>query len=161
VAVLPIVKHPDKILETPCKKVEVFDRKLAKLLDDMYDTMIDADGVGLAAPQIGKNIRVAIVDVDDESGTFELINPTILSTKGKDRDVEGCLSFPNLYGEVERPAYVKIQAQDRQGRTYILEAEDYLARAIQHEMDHLEGILFTSKVVRYISEEELEGYEVE
>ncbi|OCA89676.1 peptide deformylase [Pradoshia sp. D12] len=160
-AVLPIVKHPDKILETPCKKVEVFDRKLAKLLDDMYDTMIDADGVGLAAPQIGKNIRVAIVDVDDESGTFELINPTILSTKGKDRDVEGCLSFPNLYGEVERPAYVKIQAQDRQGRTYILEAEDYLARAIQHEMDHLEGILFTSKVVRYISEEELEGYEVE
>jgi peptide deformylase len=161
VAVLPIVKHPDKILETPCKKVEVFDKKLAKLLDDMYDTMINADGVGLAAPQIGKNIRVAIVDVDDESGTFELINPITLSSKGMDRDVEGCLSFPNLYGEVERPSYIKIQAQDRKGRTYILEAEDYLARAIQHEMDHLEGILFTSKVVRYISEEELEGYEVE
>jgi peptide deformylase len=161
VAVLPIVKHPDKILETPCKKVEMFDRKLAKLLDDMYDTMIDADGVGLAAPQIGQNIRVAIVDVDDESGTFELINPIMLSSRGTDRDVEGCLSFPNLYGEVERPSYVKIQAQDRNGRTYILEAEDYLARAIQHEMDHLEGILFTSKVVRYISEEELEGYEVE
>ena len=160
-AVLPIVKHPDKILETPCEKVEVFDRKLGKLLDDMYDTMIEADGVGLAAPQIGKNIRVAIVDVDDESGTFELINPIQLSAKGLDRDVEGCLSFPNLYGEVERPSYIKIQAQDRKGRTYILEAEDYLARAIQHEMDHLDGVLFTSKVVRYISEEELEGYEVE
>ena len=160
-AVLPIVKHPDKILETPCEKVEVFDHKLAKLLDDMYDTMINADGVGLAAPQIGKNIRVAIVDIDDESGTFELINPVKLSSEGLDRDVEGCLSFPGLYGEVERPSYIKIQAQDRNGRTYILEAEDYLARAIQHEMDHLEGILFTSKVVRYISEEELEGYEVE
>ena len=160
-AVLPIVKHPDKILETPCRQVEVFDRKLAKLLDDMYDTMINADGVGLAAPQIGKNIRVAIVDIDDESGTFELINPVKLSSKGMDRDVEGCLSFPNLYGEVDRPSYIKIQAQDRNGRTYILEAEDYLARAIQHEMDHLEGILFTSKVVRYLSEEELEGFEVE
>ena len=160
-AVLPIVKHPDKILETPCKQVEVFDRKLAKLLDDMYDTMINADGVGLAAPQIGKNIRAAIVDIDDESGTFELINPVKLSSKGMDRDVEGCLSFPNLYGEVDRPSYIKIQAQDRKGRTYILEAEDYLARAIQHEMDHLDGILFTSKVVRYLSEEELEGFEVE
>ena len=160
-AVLPIVKHPDKILETPCKQVEVFDRKLAKLLDDMYDTMINADGVGLAAPQIGKNIRAAIVDIDDESGTFELINPVKLSSKGMDRDVEGCLSFPNLYGEVDRPSYIKIQAQDRNGRTYILEAEDYLARAIQHEMDHLDGILFTSKVVRYLSEEELEGFEVE
>ena len=160
-AVLPIVKHPDKILETPCRQVEVFDRKLAKLLDDMYDTMINADGVGLAAPQIGKNIRAAIVDIDDESGTFELINPVKLSSKGMDRDVEGCLSFPNLYGEVDRPSYIKIQAQDRKGRTYILEAEDYLARAIQHEMDHLDGILFTSKVVRYLSEEELEGFEVE
>ena len=160
-AVLPIVKHPDKILETPCRQVEVFDRKLAKLLDDMYDTMINADGVGLAAPQIGKNIRAAIVDIDDESGTFELINPVKLSSKGMDRDVEGCLSFPNLYGEVDRPSYIKIQAQDRNGRTYILEAEDYLARAIQHEMDHLDGILFTSKVVRYLSEEELEGFEVE
>lgn len=160
-AVLPIVKHPNEILDTRCTKVERFDKELAKLLDDMYETMIKADGVGLAAPQVGKGIQAAIVDIDDESGTLELINPVLLSAKGNDRDVEGCLSFPNLYGEVDRPTYVKVKAQDRKGRTYIIEAEDYLARAIQHEMDHLQGVLFTSKVVRYLTEEELEGYEVE
>lgn len=160
-AVLPIVKHPDKRLESKCKKVEVFDKKLAKLLDDMYDTMIEADGVGLAAPQIGKNIQVAIVDVDDESGTIELINPELIESNGKDSDIEGCLSFPGIYGEVERPTFVKVQAQDRFGRWCVIEAEDYMARAILHEMDHLEGVLFTSKVSRYVSEEELEGYEAE
>ena len=160
-AVLPIVKHPDNRLESKCKKVEVFDKKLAKLLDDMYDTMIEADGVGLAAPQIGKNIQVAIVDVDDESGTIELINPELIESNGKDTDIEGCLSFPGIYGEVERPTFVKVQAQDRFGRWCVIEAEDYMARAILHEMDHLEGVLFTSKVSRYVSEEELEGYEAE
>ena len=155
-AVLPIVKHPDKILETPCRQVEVFDRKLAKLLDDMYDTMINADGVGLAAPQIGKNIRAAIVDIDDESGTFELINPVKLSSKGMDRDVEGCLSFPELFGLVKRPTYVKIEAADREGRIYELEAEDFEARCILHEIDHLDGVLFDSKMTRVLTQEELD-----
>lgn len=154
-----IVTYPATILEQECELVTVFDKKLAKLLNDMYDTMIEFDGVGLAAPQIGINKQIAVVDVDDESGTIEMINPEILETKGVQNGVEGCLSFPGLYGEVSRPYFVKIKAQDRKGRTYILEAEDYLARAIQHEIDHLHGILFTSKVSRYLEEDELEEVE--
>lgn len=154
-----IVTYPAEILEQECELVTVFDKKLAKLLNDMYDTMIEFDGVGLAAPQIGINKQIAVVDVDDESGTIEMINPEILETKGEQNGVEGCLSFPGLYGEVSRPYFVKIKAQDRKGRTYILEAEDYLARAIQHEIDHLHGILFTSKVSRYLEEDELEEVE--
>lgn len=121
--------------------------------------MIEADGVGLAAPQIGVGKRVAVVDIGDEQGTVEMINPVILSAEGEQTGPEGCLSFPDLYGEVSRPYKVKISAQDRFGRAYELEAEDFMARAIQHEIDHLDGILFTSKVVRYISEEELEEVE--
>lgn len=154
-----IVTYPAEILEQECEPVTVFDKKLTKLLNDMYDTMIEFDGVGLAAPQIGMNKQIAIVDIDDESGTIELINPEILETNGEQNGVEGCLSFPGLYGEVSRPFYVKVQAQDRKGRTYVLEAEDYLARAIQHEIDHLHGILFTTKVSRYLQEDELEEVE--
>lgn len=158
-AILPIVMFPEKILEQKCSKVTTFDKKLAKLLNNMYDTMIEADGVGLAAPQIGVGKRVAVVDIGDEQGTVEMINPVILSAEGEQTGPEGCLSFPDLYGEVSRPYKVKISAQDRFGRAYELEAEDFMARAIQHEIDHLDGILFTSKVVRYISEEELEEVE--
>ncbi|OCA85497.1 peptide deformylase [Bacillus sp. FJAT-27225] len=158
-AIRKMVLHPAEILEQPCSKVENFDKKLKKLLDDMYETMIEYDGVGLAAPQIGKPIRVAIVDIDDEAGTIEMVNPSIVETSGEQTGVEGCLSFPGLYGEVTRPNYVKIEAQDRKGRWYVLEAEGFLARAIQHEIDHLDGILFTSKVSRYLKEDELEGVE--
>lgn len=154
-----IVIYPDPILEQECEPVKVFDKKLAKLLYDMYDTMLEFDGVGLAAPQIGVKQRVAIVDIDDDSGTIELVNPEILESRGEQNGVEGCLSFPGLYGEVSRPYYVKVKAQDRKGRTYVIEAEDYLARAIQHEIDHLNGILFTSKVSKYIEEDELEEVE--
>lgn len=157
--VRPIVMHPAEILEQECEIVTVFDKKLAKLLNDMYDTMIEFDGVGLAAPQIGINKQVAVVDIDDDSGTIELINPQILETKGEQNGVEGCLSFPGLYGEVLRPYFVKVKAQNRKGKEFIIEAEDYLARAIQHEIDHLHGILFTSKVSRYLKEEELEEVE--
>ena len=142
-------------------EVTKFDRKLGKILDDMYDTMIEYDGVGLAAPQIGLNERIAIVDIDDESGTIEMINPRIISSSGEQTDPEGCLSFPGLFGEVVRPNYVKIEAYNRKGRKYSLEAEGFLARAIQHEMDHLDGILFTTKVIRYLEEEELKGVENE
>ncbi|MEQ2526434.1 peptide deformylase [Robertmurraya yapensis] len=154
-----IVTYPAEILEQECEPVTVFDKKLVKLLNDMYDTMIEFDGVGLAAPQIGINKQIAVVDIDDESGTIELINPEILETSGEDLGVEGCLSFPGLYGEVTRPYYVKVKALDRKGRPFVIEAEDYLARAIQHEIDHLHGILFTSKVSRYLKEEELEEVE--
>lgn len=158
-AVKKIVLYPAEILEQPCKPVTVFNNKLKKLLKDMYDTMIEFDGVGLAAPQIGVDEQIAVVDIGDESGTIELINPEILKTSGSQTGVEGCLSFPGLYGEVTRPYYVKVKAQDRKGNTFIIEAEDYLARAIQHEIDHLHGVLFTSKVSKYIDEKDLEEAE--
>jgi peptide deformylase len=149
--------YPADILETQCQQVRVFDKKLAKLLNDMYDTMIEFDGVGLAAPQIGLDQQIAIVDIGDEIGTIELINPEILEFTGEQTGPEGCLSFPNLYGEVTRPNWVKVRAQDRKGKFYTLEAEEFLARAIVHEIDHLNGILFTTKVTRYLTDEELEG----
>jgi peptide deformylase len=160
-AILPIVTYPNEILEIECRKVTVFDKKLRTFLDDMYDTMIAADGVGLAAPQVGHDVSVAIVDIGDETGTIEMINPEVLEVKGEQTDLEGCLSFPNLYGEVSRPDYVKVTFQDREGRTLLLEADGFLARAILHEIDHLHGVLFTSKVIRYIEEDELERYESE
>ena len=127
----------------------------------MYDTMIEYDGVGLAAPQIGVDARIAIVDIDNELGTIEMINPTIVETSGEQTGPEGCLSFPDLFGEVTRPNYVMIEAYDRRGKKYQLEAEEFLARAIQHEIDHLDGILFTTKVSRYLKEAELKGVESE
>lgn len=160
-AIRKIVLHPADILEKSCKPVVKFDKKLAKLLDDMYDTMLEYDGVGLAAPQIDLDARIAVVDIDDEHGTIEMINPVVLETSGEQTGPEGCLSFPGLFGEVTRPNFVKIEAFDRKGRKYTLEAEDFLARAIQHEIDHLNGILFTSKVSRYLEEEELKGEETE
>ncbi|RIW36360.1 peptide deformylase [Bacillus salacetis] len=160
-AILPIVTYPNEILEIECRKVTVFDKKLRSFLDDMYDTMIAADGVGLAAPQVGRDLSAAIVDIGDETGTIEMINPEVLEVKGEQTDLEGCLSFPNLYGEVSRPEYVKAAFQDRKGRNLIIEAEGFLARAILHEIDHLHGVLFTAKVIRYIEEDELERYESE
>ncbi|EZP77987.1 peptide deformylase [Parageobacillus genomosp. 1] len=156
-AILPIVTYPADILEKECEPVKRFDRQLIKLLNDMYDTMIDADGVGLAAPQVGITKQIAVVDVGDEHGCIELVNPVILEARGEQIGPEGCLSFPGLFGEVKRADYVKIRAQDRRGRPFMLEATGFLARALQHEIDHLHGILFTSKVIRYYDPEELEG----
>ncbi|OIK15228.1 peptide deformylase [Bacillus sp. MUM 13] len=160
-AILPIVMFPDKILEQKCDKVTSFDRNLAKLLNNMHETMIEADGVGLAAPQIGLRKMIAVVEIDDESGVIELINPVIVEQDGEQTGPEGCLSFPDIYGEVKRAYKIKVQAQDRKGRHYEIEAEDFLARAIQHEIDHLNGILFTSKITHYLTQEELEGYDGE
>lgn len=156
-AIRKIVMYPAEILELPCKEVTKFDRKLGRILDDMYDTMIEFDGVGLAAPQIGLGIQAAIVDIDDETGTIEMINPKIIGTRGTQIGPEGCLSFPDLFGEVERSYYVKIEAYNRKGKKFTFEAEDFLARAIQHEIDHLHGILFTTKVTKYLEASELEG----
>ncbi|PIC65677.1 peptide deformylase [Sporosarcina sp. P13] len=154
--VLKIVKHPSPILTTPCKEVTVFDKKLGKLLDDMHDTMMENDGVGIAAPQIGKSIRVAIVDFDEDQDVIEMINPVVTATGGSEIEVEGCLSFPGLFGEVERPFYVRIEAQERDGRLYELEAEGYEARAILHEIDHLNGVLFDKKIQRVVDPSEFE-----
>lgn len=152
--VLKIVEHPNDILTTPAADVTEFNEELGKLLDDMYETMVAADGIGLAAPQIGVSKRIAIVDMGEGQEVIEMINPQVVAIGGKEVEVEGCLSFPGLYGEVERPYYVKVEVEDRDGNLYELEAEDYEARAIQHEIDHLNGILFTSKIIRYVSPEE-------
>jgi peptide deformylase len=156
-AVRKIKIYPADILEQNCDVVTRFDKKLAKILNDMYDTMIEFDGVGLAAPQIGLKQRIAIVDIDDDFGTIELMNPEIVEASGVQNGIEGCLSFPKVYGEVTRFESIKVKAQDRKGREFFLEAEGFLARAIQHEVDHLNGILFTSKVTRYVDEKELGG----
>lgn len=156
-----IVKYPSPILEKKCEEVVKFDEKLATLLDDMYDTMVAADGVGIAAPQIGENIQVAIVDMGEGQDLIELINPVVVATGGSEIDVEGCLSFPDLFGEVERPYYVKVEAQERDGSIYEIEAEDYTARALLHEIDHLNGVLFNSKIIRIVDLEELEAAEEE
>lgn len=156
-AKLTIVTYPAEILETVCEKVTQFDRSLVKLLNDMYDTMLAADGVGLAAPQVGIAKQIAIVDIGDEHGRVELINPVILEARGEQIGPEGCLSFPGLFGDVSRAEYVKVRAQNRRGRVFTLEATGFLARALQHEIDHLHGVLFTTKVIRYYESEELEG----
>ncbi|MCM3087372.1 peptide deformylase [Bhargavaea ginsengi] len=160
-AILEIVQHPSPILTESCKPVTDFGDALQNLLDDMYETMVDADGIGIAAPQVGEAIRAAIVDLGEGQDPIWLINPEVVATGGKETEVEGCLSFPGLYGEVERPYHIKVHAQDRDGSWYELEAEDYEARAVLHEIDHLNGILFDSKIIRVVTEEELQAAEEE
>ncbi|WPK12005.1 peptide deformylase [Lysinibacillus louembei] len=153
-AIKEVVKNPAAILTTATKEVEVINEEIIELLDDLYDTMVEYDGVGIAAPQINVSLRVAIVELGED--ILEMINPIVLETKGEEEDVEGCLSFPELFGMVKRPTYVKIEASDREGRIYELEAEDFEARAILHEIDHLDGVLFDSKITHVLTEEELE-----
>ncbi len=155
-AIKEIVKHPATVLTEKCNEVTVIDEKIITLLDDLYDTMVEYDGVGIAAPQINVPLRVAIVEIGEERDILEMINPIVLEVDGAEVDIEGCLSFPNLFGEVERPTYVKIEACDREGRVYELEAGGFDARAILHEIDHLDGVLFNSKMIRVVPEEELE-----
>src|SRR5690606_1703902 len=151
-----VVKHPNEVLETKCQPVTTFDKNLAVLLDDMHETMIESDGVGIAAPQVGVAVRAAIVDFREGQEPIEMINPELVLFEGAETDIEGCLSFPGIFGEVERYDHIKIKAQERDGSWYELEAEGYEARAIQHEMDHLDGVLFTSKITKYVTQEELD-----
>lgn len=153
-AIREIVMHPNEVLEVECDPVKDFNKDLHQLLDDMFETMYAADGVGLAAPQIGIRKQVAVVDTREEDA-LELINPTIVKSSGKaEIDLEGCLSFPGLYGEVERPYTITLKAQNRFGKEFKLKAEGFFARAIQHEIDHLHGVLFTEKVIRYVDPEQ-------
>lgn len=149
-AIRQIRMRDDEALYKKCKTVVKFDEKLGILLDDMYDTMQKADGVGLAAPQVGILKRAVVIDIGE--GRIELINPVITEKDGEQTGNEGCLSFPGLYGEVTRPYYVKVEAQDRNGKKFILEGEELLARAICHECDHLDGVCFTSHVTKYMEE---------
>lgn len=151
-----IVKHPAKVLTEKTQEVTEINEEIIALLDDMYETMVEHDGVGIAAPQVNVPLRIAIAEIGEEGAILEMINPTVLETSGSSVGIEGCLSFPGLFGDVERPTYVKIEANDRDGQVYQLEATDFDARVILHEIDHLDGILFESKITRVYTEEELE-----
>jgi len=147
-AIRNIRKLGDEILRKKCRTVDVIDEKIITLIDDMIDTMYEADGVGLAAPQVGILKRIAVIDIGD--GVIELINPTIISTEGVQCETEGCLSFPDKYGKVERPAVVTVEATDRNGEVYQITADDLLARALCHEIEHLDGKLFVDRVIEYV-----------
>ena len=154
-----ILTDKDPALHKVCRPVEKFDGRLHKLLDDMKETLIDANGVGLAAPQVGILRRVVLVDTSDE--VLELINPSLLETSGEQVGAEGCLSVPGKYGLVKRPNYAKVRAQDRDGNWFEAEGEELIARCFCHELDHLDGILYTEVMERFLTEEELEAQEEE
>ena len=142
-AIRNVVQVGDEVLRQKCFAVENFDESLEKLLDDMRDTVKKEQGAGLAAPQVGVLRRVVVVDV--EEGYFELINPVILQQKGEQSGWEGCLSVRGKSGIVSRPMKVKISFQDRKGEKYLLQAKGFFARAICHELDHLDGVLYIDK----------------
>ena len=145
-ALRDIVKDGNPVLRKKSREVEVFDEKLGKLLDDMHETMIAADGCGLAAPQVGLLKRVAVVEVDGDY--FEFVNPVIISQSGSQQGPEGCLSVPGRSEEVIRPYKITVIFQDRKGNKLKGTFEDYLARTCCHEFDHLDGILYYDKAVK-------------
>ena len=147
-AIRSIVKVGDPVLSKKCREVENIDDRIITLLDDMIDTLYDSGGVCLAAPQVGVLKRIAVIDVGD--GLIELINPEIVSTEGTQNDLEGCLSLPGKWGYVERPKKVTVRAMDRTGDVYEYEGKDLLARAFCHELEHLDGILFSSHVTEFV-----------
>ena len=149
-----IVKEGDDILNKKCRPVQKFDKKLAILLEDMAETMRNANGVGLAAPQVGILRRVVVIDIGE--GLIELVNPKIIAFSGEQEGSEGCLSFPGQWGIVKRPNYVKVKAQDRNGEEFTIEGKELLARAFCHELDHFDGIVFKSVCERMLRPEEIE-----
>ena len=155
-AIRNIVKYGDAVLEKKCRVVEKFDDRLAQLVDDLFDTLYDSGGVGLAAPQVGVLRRVTVIDTGEEAdgGPFELINPEIIEEEGEQTGVEGCLSYPGRFGIVTRPNKVKVKAQDRHGEGHEYSGEALLARAFCHEIEHLDGQLFISHVTRWIDDDE-------
>ena len=155
-AIRQIVTSEDPILRKTSRKVEKFDEKLCALLDDMNDTLKKAEGAGLAAVQVGILRRVVLVDVGD--GLLELINPEIIETQGEVEDTEGCLSVPGEWGLVKRPEYVKIKAQDRRGVWRKYEGTGLKARCFCHEIDHLDGIIYTDKVIKKLTPEEAQNF---
>ena len=156
-AIRNIVKDGDPILKKKCRPVDKFDKKLAILLDDMAETMHRANGVGLAAPQVGMLRRVVVIDVGE--GVIELVNPKIVAYSGEQEGIEGCLSFPGEWGLAKRPNYVKVKAQDRNGDEFEIDGEELLARAFCHEIDHLNGVVFKDVADRMLSAAEIEEME--
>jgi peptide deformylase len=153
-AIRNIVKEGEPVLRKTSRSVLNFDDRLAELIDDMVQTMYEAEGCGLAAPQVGILRRVVVIDVGE--GVIELVNPVIVETSGEQEGLEGCLSCPGEWGITIRPNYVKVKAFDRNGNEFTVDGEELLAKAFCHELDHLDGILYKEKVIRMVLPEELE-----
>lgn len=150
-AIRKIVKlGEDDVLRKHARRVDKFDKRLATLLDDMADTLYEADGAGLAAPQVGILKRAVVIDVGE--GLIELVNPEILFSEGEQMCIEGCLSVPGRRGRVLRPEKVLVHAQDRRGKHIELEGEGFLANAICHELDHLDGVLYVDKMIEDVTD---------
>ena len=148
-----ILTVSDPALHKVCKPMVNFDNRLFRLLEDMKETLIDSGGVGLAAPQVGILRRVVLVDTGEE--ILELINPTLVEVDGEQIGAEGCLSVPGKYGLVKRPYWAKVRAQDRHGNWFEAEGEELIARCFCHELDHLDGVVYTEVMERYLTEDEL------
>ena len=155
-ALRTIVLQGDRCLTKACRPVTAFNGRLHQLLDDMAETLADANGAGLAAPQVGILRRVCLVLDEKTESYLELINPEIIKTEGKQSGLEGCLSVPGMWGMVERPMQVRVRAQDRSGQTFEAEGEGIVARCFCHEIDHLDGHLFTELADRLYTQEELD-----
>ncbi len=153
-AILNILKEGDETLRKKCREVEEITPRIIRLLDDMHDTLEKAQGVGLAAPQVGVLRRIVIVEIDDKK--YEMINPVIIDKKGKQEEIEACLSVPNKYGSVVRPTWAKVRAMDRNGKIYEVEGEGLMARCFCHELDHLDGILYIDKAKEMYDPEDIE-----
>ena len=151
-SLLEIKKAGAPVLKEICAPVERVDAKLKDLLDNMAETMYEANGIGIAAPQVGEAVRMVVIDIGD--GLIELVNPKITFCEGSETDSEGCLSVPGIFGEVERASKVKVEFLDRRGKRKHITAKGLLARCIQHELDHLEGVLFIDVATSLRKEEE-------
>lgn len=148
-AVLPIRIYPDPVLRVACPTVTEFDAALKKLVEDMTATMYEAPGIGLAAPQVGVELQLALVNVDESQnpeGLYVLVNPVIDEGSGEETELEGCLSIPMITEKVTRPEWIRMHALDADGKPFELKADGLLARAIQHEIDHLHGVLFIDRL---------------
>jgi peptide deformylase len=147
--ILPIVKYPDPILQRPTQLVKEFNEELQTLVDNMFESMYHAQGIGLAAPQVGVSKRVAVVDLSfgkDPAEKIVLANPEIIFSQGKQVEDEGCLSLPEIRDKVSRALHIKVKAQDAKGEWFERDAEELLSRCFQHEIDHLDGILFIYRI---------------
>lgn len=161
-AVRQIIRDPDPVLYKKCHPVTKFDKRLASLLEDMKQTMLAANGVGLAGPQVGMVRRVCVVlDTLNNDRIIELINPEVVATSGSQTGSEGCLSFPDKFGIVTRPNEVTVRAQDRSGEWFTITGQGLTARAFLHEIDHLDGHVFTEKVIKFLNMNEEDGAEEE
>lgn len=160
-AIRKIVTQGDPLLNKKCRTVTDFNRRLHILLDDMRDTLTEAQGAGLAAPQVGILRRAVIIDCGEDQDFLELINPEILEQSGEQTGPEGCLSVPGKWGMVTRPNFVRIRAQDRYGNWFEAEGDELMARCFCHEIEHLEGHLYVEHIDHFLSEEEMEAYYAE